>query len=96
MTIKAIIREGRLEPVEPLPQNWKDGEEVLVEKPEPDDSPAALEQWADELRQSTAKIPPEEHERLKKALEEMKRESKEAMRRSKPVSRKLARLTPQP
>jgi hypothetical protein len=76
MTIKAIVRDGRIEPLEPLPADWLDGQELVVEQPEPSDDPAEIERWAKELEESTAKIPPEEHERFERAMEQFEWESK--------------------
>jgi D-alanine-D-alanine ligase-like ATP-grasp enzyme len=42
---------------------------------------AEIGQWARELEASTARIPAEEHELLERALEEIERESKDAVRR---------------
>jgi hypothetical protein len=81
MTIKAILRDGRIQPLEPLPADWADGQELVVEEPEPSDDPVEIERWAKELEESTAKIPAEEHERFLRALEENELESKEAVRR---------------
>jgi hypothetical protein len=81
MTIKAILRDGHIQPLEPLPPGWTDGQELLVEEPDLRQSPADIERWARELEASTARIPAEEHERLERALEEIERESKDAVRR---------------
>ncbi len=35
MTIRAVLRHGVIEPIEPLPQGWADGQELLVEEPHP-------------------------------------------------------------
>ena len=76
MTIKAILRDGRIQPLEPLPPDWTDGQELLVEEPDLGQTAAEIERWAKELEESTAKIPAEEHERLDRALEKIERESK--------------------
>jgi hypothetical protein len=81
MTIKAILRDGRIQPTEPLPPDWAEGQELVVEEPETAPSAAEIEQWAKELEESTAKIPAEEHEQFLRALEEIERESKDAVRR---------------
>ena len=44
-------------------------------------NPREIQQWAKELEESTAKIPADEHDRLEQALEEIERESKDAVRR---------------
>ena len=81
MTIKAILRDGHIQPLEPLPPDWAEGQQLVVEEPEVVPNAAEIEQWAKELEESTAKIPAEEHERLERALEENERESKDWVRR---------------
>jgi hypothetical protein len=81
MTIKAILRDGRIQPLEPLPPDWTDGQELVVEEPDLGQTTTEVKEWAKELEESTAKIPAEEHERLERALEEIERDSKDAVRR---------------
>lgn len=81
MTIKAIVRDGRIQPLEPLPPDWIEGQELVVEDPDSAESAAEIERWAKELEESTARIPPDEHDRLDRALENIERESKDAVRR---------------
>jgi len=80
MTIKAVLRHGIIQPVEPLPPDWADGQELVVEEPNPVHSDAQISQWAREMDAATAQIPAEEHERFLKALDEIERESKQAVR----------------
>jgi hypothetical protein len=91
MTIKAILRDGRIQPLEPLPPDWTDGQELVVEEPDLGQTPAEIQQWAKELEESTAKIPAEEHERLERALGEIERESKDAVPRKWGLLRSHAR-----
>jgi len=81
MTIKAILRDGRIQPLEPLPRDWTEGQELVVEEPESADAEAEINQWATDLDKSTAQIPVEEHDRFLRALDEIERASKEAVRR---------------
>jgi hypothetical protein len=80
MTIKAILRNGRIQPIEPLPSAWTDGTELVIDEPEPTPQ-GEISQWAQELDDSTAQIPQEEHDRFLQALDEIERESKEAVRK---------------
>lgn len=80
MTIKAVLRNGHIEPLEPLPSEWIEGQELLVEQPA-SESQDQVEQWAKELESAAQRVPVEEHDRFQKALEEIRREGKEAMRR---------------
>ena len=81
MTIRAVLRQGIIEPIEPLPPDWRDGQELVVEEPKPDNSCDEISQWARELDTATAQIPPEEHDRFLRALDEIERESKDAVRK---------------
>jgi len=81
MTIRAILRQGIIQPVEPLPPDWTDGQELVVEEPHADGTQAEISQWAQELETAAAQIPAEEHDRFLKALEEVEKESKEAVRK---------------
>lgn len=81
MTIKAVLRDGRIQPLEPIPPDWTEGQELVIEEPDLDETAAEIQQWAEELEASTARIPADEHERLERALDEIKQESKDAVRR---------------
>lgn len=80
MTIKAILRNGSIQPLEPLPPEWAEGKELLVDDP----VHAGVEDiaaWARELDQTTMELPAEEHDRFREALSELERQSKDAVRR---------------
>lgn len=80
MTIKAVLRNGHIEPLEPLPSEWIEGQELLVEQPAPE-LQAQVEQWARDVESASQLVPAEEHRRFQEALEAIRREGKEAMRR---------------
>ena len=73
MTIQAILRDGRIQPLEPIPPGWTEGHELVIEEPDLIGTVAEVGQWARELEASTARIPAEEHELLERALEEIVR-----------------------
>ena len=81
MTIRAIMRDGMIQPVEPIPPGWVDGQDLVIEEPQADRAAAEIAQWAQELDAATAQIPAREHERFLRALDEIERESKEAIRK---------------
>lgn len=80
MTIKAILRDGVIQPLEPLPANWSEGQELVVEQPDLTQTHAQLDAWARELEAATTQLPDEEHGRFRQALIEIERESKEVVR----------------
>ena len=81
MTIKAVLRQGVIQPVEPLPPDWREGQELVVEEPKPETANEEINQWARDLDAAAAQIPAEEHDRFLAALDEIERESKEAVRK---------------
>jgi uncharacterized membrane protein len=80
MTIKAILRNGSIQPLEPLLSDWAEGKEPLVE----DSTFAAaedLEAWTREIDEAARQLPAQDHERFREALDDVERQSKEATRR---------------
>jgi hypothetical protein len=81
MTIRAILRHGIIQPIEPLPQAWAEGQELVIEEPNGLPREAELSQWAAELEAAAAQIPAEEHDAFLQALDVIERESKDATRK---------------
>ena len=78
--IKAILENGVIRPVEPLPPDWREGQELTVDAgAEP--TAASADAWADDLETGAARISLEDHERFMRAIEEHRREAKEFVRR---------------
>ena len=79
--IRAILKKGKIEPLEKLPAHWRDGQELIVEGGEPSDDPKEIRKWRDKLLTLSAQIPAEDHKRMVVALAEQDRQAKEMMRR---------------
>jgi hypothetical protein len=79
--IRAILKKGKIQPIDKLPEHWRDGQELIVEGREPSDDPADIKKWYDELMALSQQIPAEDHERMAAALAEQDRQAKERMRR---------------
>jgi hypothetical protein len=79
--IRAVLKKGKIEPLDELPGHWRDGQELIVEGCEPSDDPAAIKAWHEKLLALSAQIPAEDHSRMATALAEQDRQAKEAMRR---------------
>jgi hypothetical protein len=79
--IRAILRKGKIEPLEELPGNWRDGQKLIVEGGEPSDDPAEIKKWHEKLLALSAQIPAEDPRRMAAALAEQDRQAKESMRR---------------
>lgn len=80
--VKAVIRDGRIEPLGPLPPEWEDGREVFVET-DPYDEMTPDEIAADfaELDRLCADNDPADEARMTAAIAEHRREAKEQARR---------------
>ena len=81
--IRAIVKNGKPKPLDPLPPEWADGRELRVEPTFDDDNddPEAIEAWAREMDEAFSKIDPEDAKRLQAALRERQKEAKEMARR---------------
>lgn len=79
--IRAILKKGKIEPLDELPVQWREGQELIVEGCEPSDDPTEIKKWQDKLLALSAQIPAEDHKRMSAALAEQKCQAKESMRR---------------
>jgi len=76
---KAVLRNGLIYPLEPLPADWQDGAELCVEKPAAEDLHAArAAAWIAEIEKLAAEIPPGEDERLEAALAAVRQQAKQS------------------
>jgi hypothetical protein len=68
--IRAIIQNGQIHPLDPLPAGWPEGRQVIVEEAEPTSSDD-LEEWYRELQElGPAQYEPGEWERVQATLAE--------------------------
>jgi hypothetical protein len=79
--IRAILRKGKIQPVDALPEHWREGQELIVEGSAPSDDASDIKKWHDELVALSAQIPAADHERMAAAIAEQDRQAKERMRR---------------
>jgi hypothetical protein len=79
--IRAILTDGRIQPLDPLPKDWAEGQVLVVEEGEAPVDAEALAAWEREMEEAARSIPAEEHERLLRALVEIEAESKDAVKR---------------
>ena len=63
--IRAVVKNRTLEPVDPLPEEWEDGREVLLEVV--DDG---TDEWGRHWEELAAKMNPSDIDRLNAALTE--------------------------
>ncbi len=89
MTLKAVIQNGAIVPLEPLPPQWVEGQRVNVAEADEDElEPADAErlkreadEWFREMQEAAAKISSEDGDILMAAIAELRREGKEQMRK---------------
>jgi hypothetical protein len=79
--IRAILKKGKIRPLDELPAHWREGQELIVEGCAPSDDPKDIKKWHAELVALSAQIPAEDHKRIAAALAEQDRQEKERMRR---------------
>ena len=79
--IKAVLKNGQIQPIDPLPGDWNDGLELAVEIFD-DVTPNTADGWAAEVRAAMSAVPREDHVRLLSAIRSHQQEQKELMRRS--------------
>jgi hypothetical protein len=85
MVPRAVLKNGIICPVEPLPAEWSDGQELVVEaarqgqKGNPDP-------WVRGVEEAASRIKPEDDLRLEEALREIRRQAKQEARRDTGLS----------
>lgn len=84
--IRAILKKGKIQPLDELPPHWRDGQELIVDGGEPSDDPAEIRQWHEKLLSLSAQIPAEDLKRMAAALAQQDRQEKERMRREMGLS----------
>ena len=81
--IRAIVKNGAIQPLEPIPAEWSDGKELVVQEADGNsrESPEELDKWCRELDALCAEGDPEDDERLRTALAEAHERAKAVVRR---------------
>ena len=62
--IRALLKKGKMQPLDELPQHRRVGQELIVEGCETSGDPADIKKWHDELVVLSAQIPAADHERM--------------------------------
>jgi hypothetical protein len=82
--LKAVLQEGVIVPLEPLPLDWEDGAALEVAKA---NSPSLdIDAWANSMNQLCADSPAEDEERMRRAIEEHRQQAKAQTRRDMGLS----------
>lgn len=80
--IRAVLKEGFIQPTEEVPDRWEEGQELVVEA----DDDARLKEddlalWSRQIAEGAAGISDADHELFLAAIAAQKSESKESIRR---------------
>ena len=80
--IRAIYRDGRIQPLDAIPADWQEGDELVVDAlPSANNSEESFEEWVADLNEAAAQISDEDHDRAMAAIAEHRAEAKRWMRR---------------
>jgi hypothetical protein len=79
--IRAVYRDGKIQPVDVVPEEWHEGAKLVVEQEEVTPTEEELEQWAVEVETAAAKISEADHQQAMAAIAQHRTEAKQWMRR---------------
>jgi hypothetical protein len=75
---RAVLKNGVIYPVDPLPPEWMDGKELVVQHAEEvENTEDALDNWLEELNAMCADSDPADEALIQASIEEQKRQSKD-------------------
>lgn len=77
--LKAVLRNGAIVPLDPVPPEWEEGATLEIEKV--DGTGKDLDAWLALMERLCADSPEEEEERMKAAIEEHRSHAKAQSRR---------------
>jgi hypothetical protein len=78
---KAVLKNGVILPLEPLPPEWADGQELRVESADDDDESKDIDTWYTELQSLVAHNDPAEIARMEQAIATADQEAKALVRK---------------
>src|SRR5215207_4378571 len=87
--VRAVIQNGMIQPIEPLPQDWRDGQEVVVGRVESQvgaqlsDASADVDAIWDEVDRLAKDIDPGDERLFLEAIKDIRKQAKELARRGK-------------
>lgn len=84
--IRAQIKDGVIRPIDPLPTEWAEGQELQIEAAEGLVTPEELDAWEQEMREGAAQIDPADHAIFLRNLQEADEQAKAWMRREMGLS----------
>ncbi len=88
--IRAILHDGQIEPLEPVPPEWVNGQELVVDDQTQSGNGQTgaerLDSWVRELEAAASQIDPEDDERLQHAVDQVRKDAKDTARREMGLS----------
>ncbi len=89
--IRAIVKNGMIQPLEPLPPEWSEGREMLVQEANGSVGSTSdqLDEWYRDLETLCAAADPVDDDRLSVALAQAHEEAKALMRRQMEANGRL-------
>jgi hypothetical protein len=78
--IRAVYRDGAIQPLDQVPPEWHEGDKLVVEQVETTPSAEEIEEWAAGVEAAAAKISDEDHDKVMAAISEHRAEAKRQMR----------------
>jgi hypothetical protein len=82
--LKAVVKNGAILPLEPLPADWNEGTGLEVEKAEP--GSLDVDEWAKMMDRLCADSTAAEEARMQAAIDEHRRQAKMQVRREMGLS----------
>jgi hypothetical protein len=80
--LRAVVSHGEIHPLEPLPPDWQEGQQLRVERADESEAPIAeIDRDFAVLTAMCQESDPAEEERLERALQEARRQAKDLVRR---------------
>lgn len=79
--VRAILEAGVIHPLDELPEDWRDGRELIIREAADAPSPEDLDAWSRSVEALAGEIPPEDFVSVDAALAEADREAKAIVRR---------------
>jgi hypothetical protein len=77
--LKAVLRQGVIVPLEPLPPQWEEGTALEVAKA--DAPPVDIDAWAEYMNQLCADSSPDDEAVMRRAIAEHRQQAKAQVRR---------------
>jgi hypothetical protein len=80
--IHGVFRNGKIQPLDAIPSNWRDGQELEIDARDETSDPEVVRRWLADLQSIDAQLTDEDDARLMASLAEQKRIAKELAKRA--------------